>query len=870
LKTKLHVLIIEDNESDAALALRAIENGGYHVIARQVMTSQDMHQALNDQTFDLVLADYNVPGFGAKEALNLIKTFQLDIPFILISGTVGEETAVQMMKLGVHDYIMKDNLMRLGSVVSRELQEAANRQQMKKTEIENREFSVLMRKVQQMAHLGSWTWTLSTGHVEWSDELYHIYEKEKENYSPTFEAYIKFVHPEDREQVKTTLYSGLSELKEVAFEERVLLENGKIKFLQSWASVILDDNHKPSKMYGACLDVTSLKKMQTALVQSKDRLNSILANNIDIITLIDAQGFILYESDSILPTLGYHKDELKGMNAFELIHPEDVAKTVSLFQQLIAVENSSVTAIFRFPHKLGHYVTFEARTTNQLHNPSIRAIIVNSRDISERIQANEVILESQRQIKEVSESIPGAVYQFHYSVDHRISAKYISDGIVNLLGLRPEIIYENVEMAFSKIDQIQLTQVLQSLGEAHANLSTWLTYFQVRNDNGETLWIRNNAIPQKLEDGSTIWNGTLIDITDTKNAEMELQINRQNLEIEKRRLNNIIEGTNVGTWEYYIQSGDVLINDRWADIIGYTVAEIGALKFNQLKTFMHPDDLRHANELLKRHIEGSLPFYQCETRLKHKNGHYIWVMNRGKIVSWDENGQPQLLSGSCQDITEQKSTESIILRSTVAAEEKERERLSRELHDGIAQNMVAMSLYLSNLSSEGKDMSARAQDIIRQINELIAETIEETRQVSHDLMPRVLNEHGFIGAVETLFDRIGKFDKIKYQLSIKGSDPIPDPLISINLYRVIQEFIKNTQKYSAAQKVMLNIEFKDQKLHLYISDDGIGFDRSLPNKGVGLQNMFSRINAIGGNYSLNTAPAQGVRLRVSVPLLQNK
>jgi signal transduction histidine kinase len=210
------------------------------------------------------------------------------------------------------------------------------------------------------------------------------------------------------------------------------------------------------------------------------------------------------------------------------------------------------------------------------------------------------------------------------------------------------------------------------------------------------------------------------------------------------------------------------------------------------------------------------------------------------------------------------------LRSTVAAEEKERERLSRELHDGIAQNMVAMSLYLSNLSGEGKDMSARAQDIIRQINELIADTIEETRQVSHDLMPRVLNEHGFIGAVETLFERIGKFDKIKYQLSIKGSDPIPDPLISINLYRVIQEFIKNTQKYAAAQKVMLNIEFKDQKLHLYISDDGIGFDRSLPNKGVGLQNMFSRINAIGGNYSLNTAPAQGVRLRVSVPLLQNK
>jgi signal transduction histidine kinase len=133
-------------------------------------------------------------------------------------------------------------------------------------------------------------------------------------------------------------------------------------------------------------------------------------------------------------------------------------------------------------------------------------------------------------------------------------------------------------------------------------------------------------------------------------------------------------------------------------------------------------------------------------------------------------------------------------------------------------------------------------------------------------MPRVLNEHGLIGAIETLFDRIARIDRIKYHLSIKGAEPISDPLISINLYRVVQEFIKNTQKYSQATKIMLNIEFREGKLHIYISDDGIGFDRSIPNKGVGLQNMFSRINAIGGNYSLNTAPGQGVRLRITVPL----
>jgi PAS domain S-box-containing protein len=866
LKTKLYVLIIEDNESDAALALRAIENGGYHVIARQVMTREDMLTAMADQTYDLILADYNVPGFGAKEALTIVQESQLDIPFILISGIVGEETAVEMMKLGVHDYIMKDSLMRLGGVVTREIQEAANRQQMKKVEAEQREFSSLMKRVQQMSHLGSWTWSISTGQVEWSDELYKIYHKDKASYVPTFEGYLQLVHEEDRNRIQETIYSALTHSKEVSFEERVVLSDGKIKMLQSWASVILDEQQKPVKMYGACLDVTSLKNLQIELDQSQERLKSIVANNIDIITLLDSNGIIQFQSESIQSILGYHKSELIGSSAFDIIHPEDYEPTLALFERLVSGVEDSVTAIFRYKHKLGHYITLEARTANQLNNPSVQAIIINSRDITERIKANLIIQESQRQIKEVSESIPGAVYQFHYTLSGGIDVKYISDGITSIFGLSPTAIYSNIDAAFGQIEPVHLNNLLTTLSEAHAHLSPWLCYFQVNDQKGETRWIRCNAIPKKIENDATLWNGTLIDITDTKNAEMALQISRQTLEIEKRRLKNIIEGTNVGTWEYDIPSGEVLINERWADILGYSSHEIGNLKITQLKGFMHPDDLRHASDLLKRHIEGKNPNYQCEIRFKHKLGYYVWVLNIGKVVAWDDAGKPLLLSGSCQDITEQKNTENLILRSAVAAEEKERERLSKELHDGIAQNMVAMSLYLSNLSSESKEMSVRSQDIIRQINELIADTIEETRQVSHDLMPRVLNEHGFIGAVETLFDRISRIDKIKYQLNIKGSETIGDPLISINLYRVIQEFIKNTQKYSQASRVMLNIEFKDHKLHMYISDDGIGFDRSLPSRGVGLQNMFSRINSIGGNYSLSTAEGQGVRLRVSVQL----
>jgi PAS domain S-box-containing protein len=870
LNPKLHVLIIEDHESDAALALRAIEQGGYHAIARQVTTLAEMQKAMSEQSFDLILADYNVPGFGAREALEAYKSMGIDIPFILISGTVGEETAVEMMKLGVHDYIMKDNMTRLGSVVARELQESTNRKQIQLAEEHQKEFSMLMRKVQQMTHLGTWTWSMSTGIVEWSDELFKIYEKDKSEYQPTFEAYLGMVHPDDRNHVKNSIYSALNDNKEVIFEERIQLPNGQLKNLRSWAAVMCDDQQRPIKMYGACLDVTNLHKMQTALTDTEERLKNIVANNLDVITLMDESGVILFESASIFNVCGYEEHELIGRNAFELVHPDDAEATMALFQYLIANVHATQLASFRYRHKEGHYVHLEAKATNQLNNPSIGAIIVNSRDITDRVASHNAFLESQRQISEVSQSIPGAVYQFHYAQEGKISLNYISDSIEPLLGLTPGELYGNLQALFERIDPEHLQVALSTLEEAHQQLHPWLGYIKIKDQSSSFKWIRCNAIPKKLEDGTTVWNGTLIDMTDAKATENELQINKQKLELEKRRLNNIIEGTNIGTWEYNLVTDNVNFNSRWAEIIGYSVEELGTMKLNQLKNYTHPDDLRMASDLLQRHIEGKVPFYHCEMRLKHKNGHSVWVLNRGKIVAWNEAGQPTLLSGSCQDITASKNTESLILRSAVAAEEKERERLSKELHDGIAQNMVAMSLYLSNLKRESENLSPRTIEIIEQINELIGDTIEETRQVSHDLMPRVLNEHGLIGAIETLFDRIGRFDQIKYNLNIKGSQEINDPLVSINLYRVVQEFIKNTQKYAKATKVICHIEFKDGKLHLYIADDGIGFDRSLPKHGVGLQNMFSRINAVGGNYSLNTAPNQGVRLRVTVPLTKNE
>jgi len=123
----LKVLIVEDSADDTELVLRALRRDGFAPEAERVQTAEALRAALTSRQWDLVIADYSLPQLNGLEALTLVQEAGRDIPFILVSGTIGEETAVAAVKAGAHDYLMKGNLTRLGTAVARELREAALR-----------------------------------------------------------------------------------------------------------------------------------------------------------------------------------------------------------------------------------------------------------------------------------------------------------------------------------------------------------------------------------------------------------------------------------------------------------------------------------------------------------------------------------------------------------------------------------------------------------------------------------------------------------------------------------------------------------------------------------------------------------------------
>src|SRR5436190_19586703 len=147
----LRVLHVEDSEQDAALLTRYLARAGYRLTSARVQTAAAMKAALESREWDVVLCDYSMPRFNAVTALAVLKETDVDLPFIIISGTVGESVAVEAMRAGAHDYLMKDNLVRLVPTIEREMQEAENRRARRQAEGALRESEERYRVVAETA-----------------------------------------------------------------------------------------------------------------------------------------------------------------------------------------------------------------------------------------------------------------------------------------------------------------------------------------------------------------------------------------------------------------------------------------------------------------------------------------------------------------------------------------------------------------------------------------------------------------------------------------------------------------------------------------------------------------------------------------------
>src|SRR6202140_2725929 len=230
----LRILLLEDSTHDAELIQELLEADHFVCDVTRVQTRDEFIAGLEIAGIDLILADYKLPSFDGLSALKLASDARADLPFIFVSGSLGEEVAIEAIKIGATDYVVKSRLSRLVPAVQRALRESRERAERKKAEQAFRRSETYLAEAQRLSHTGSFGWDPAGGIIYWSDETYRIFECE-----PTIEPAIRLVldrtHPDDRTRLRQILDRAAIERSEFTVEHRLLMADGSVKYVRAVA-----------------------------------------------------------------------------------------------------------------------------------------------------------------------------------------------------------------------------------------------------------------------------------------------------------------------------------------------------------------------------------------------------------------------------------------------------------------------------------------------------------------------------------------------------------------------------------------------------------------------------------------------------------
>ncbi|MDD8017094.1 MAG: PAS domain S-box protein [Bacteroidota bacterium] len=642
MKATLRVLMIDDSEDDALLLLHQLNKSDYTIEHIRVDTAKDFTEALKNHAWDIILSDYKMPHFNGSDALKLFKKMDIDIPFIIVSGTIGEEIAVEIMKAGAQDYIMKNNLKRLLPTIDREIRESKNRAARKHLEEQQKKSGKAL--VEQSRVLESFFKHTQTCLVFLDKEFNFIrvneaYARVCQRDASSFIGHNHFeLYPSDE------LKSQFEHVVQTKKTYQVLSRPFTFPDHPEWGTSywdltltpVLNNENEIEYLVFSLVDTTERKLAEEKITRAKEEWEHTFDAISDPIMVLDNDFKIVKTNVSMAAALKKKPEETIGMTCYKEVHGCDSPPSFCPHAKLL-IDGQPHTNEIQEQKLGGDFIV--AVSPLQSSDGTVYGSIHIARNITERKQMERALRESENKYRKIFENVQDIFYQTNLSgtiteISPSIE-RYAEYTRAELIGRPVTDVYHNPK------DRDTLMQIMKTKGEV-------VDYeLRLKAKNDRLIYVSVNAHILFGADGKPAGTeGSLRDITQRKHAEREMSMLSQ-------AIKSVSECVSVTDDHDII----LFVNAAFLKTYGYAKEELIGKNISIVRSEKNPSSV--VSKILPSTIEGR---WEGELWNKKKDGTDFLVHLSTSSVK-DDRSNIVALIGVAKDITEQRKAEETLRES---------------------------------------------------------------------------------------------------------------------------------------------------------------------------------------------------------------
>lgn len=645
MNTKLKILIAEHNSNDIELLHHELKIGGIKYVSEVVQNEQDYVYALREFVPDIILSDYTFPSFDGPAAFKIRQEKAPNTPFIFVSGTIGEENSIELIKNGVTDFVVKDRIFTINTKLNRALKDAKDWHQKDKIQKDLKINENRLNQAQAIAKVGSWETDLLTLEVMWSKETFRIFGLDPDNFQIAHKNFLEFVHPDDREKVNTAFIRSQDKDVENGIVHRIVTPGGIIKIIEECWRVIRDDAGKAIRAVGTCQDITERKKAEENMRNSEGKRRLIMNAALDAIICIDTKGEITFWNPQAETIFGWKENEVVGKPLSGLIIPEQYRSrhNEGMANYLKTGKGPALNKLMELSaiNRNGDEFPIEL-TIMPIKQGSEEFFCAFIRDITKRKNSEKALQAAYTEKNDILESIDDGFF----ALDKNSIVTYWNKKAEVLLNAKKEdVVGKNLHEMFTNPDSIIFYDNYQKA--IRENITVHFEAFSKRSNK----WFSVSAFPSII--GLSVY---FKDVTESKESEEKLKKSNERYQLISKATNDMV-------WDWDLVTDEVYRNkEGWKKIFKTAGKEIENGLTDEWDKRIHPEDQGKVRLMVEEIHKAEKDFFEVECRVLRDDGTYAYIHDRGNIIR-DGEGLAVRIIGATQDITERKEAELKVIKS---------------------------------------------------------------------------------------------------------------------------------------------------------------------------------------------------------------